>query len=389
MLEVDLEYPQAIHDATRWFPLAAENMDITHCMLTPEMKLQYAHLNALRGKDQAREMPTCHKLVGTCLDKKEYVVHFKMLKFYLQKGLRITKIHQCIKFKQEAIYKEYIDLQTARRADAKNDFEKMFYKQKNCSLFGKSMENVRNRIKVKLVGEAYRYVKYASKASFTGATVLGPELALVQYTNENVMLKSTIAIGAAVLDLSKLIMYDLAYNKLSMYENRFNCAMQIIGGDTDSLFIKVVGPVDLQRDLYPAMIADGLLDTSNYPKTHPLYSNAMNARLGCIKDEFKGETCQEVVLLAPKCYSFELVGGKTKATAKGVGRTVKNSLCHQDYKDRFLHQTEMSRVVKRMQSFNHHIFNIKQAKIALSFFENKRAWVDSNNSLPYGHYRLK
>src|SRR5438477_5794301 len=126
------------------------------------------------------------------------------------------------------------------------------------------------------------------------------------------------------------------------------------------------------------MIEDELLDTSNYTRTHHLYSNKLNARLSCIKDEFKGETCEEVVLLAPKCYSFKFAGDKNKATAKGVGRAVKNRLTHNDYKDRFLHQT-------RMQSYKHHIHNISQSKIALSFFENKRAWVGVNESLPYGH----
>ena len=94
------------------------------------------------------------------------------------------------------------------------------------------------------------------------------------------------------------------------------------------------------------------------------------------------------MLLAPKCYSFKFVGDKNKATAKGVGRAVKNTLTHKDYKDRFLHQTEMSCNVKRMQSYKHHIHNISQSKIALSFFENKRAWVGVNESLPYGHYKL-
>ena len=224
------------------------------------------------------------------------------------------------------MHREYIDEQTRRRAAAKTEFEKAYYKQKANSLFGKSMENVRDRIKVKLIGEPYRYIQYASKASFTGATVLGPELALIQHTNENVEHKSTIAIGATVLDLSKLIMYDLAYNKLPKYEQQFGCTLQIIGGDTDSLFIAVrdAPRVDLIRDLYPAMIADELLDTSNYPKTHNLYSNKLNARLGCIKDEFKGETCEEVVLLAPKCYIFKFAGDKNKATQRvwvGQSRT--------------------------------------------------------------------
>ena len=77
-----------------------------------------------------------------------------------------------------------------------------------------------------------------------------------------------------------------------------------------------------------------------------------------------------------------------KATAKGVGRAVKKTLTHEDYKNRFLLKTELCRDVRRMQSYNHVIYNIKQNKIALSFFENKRAWVDDNESLPYGHYKL-
>src|SRR5271156_3772252 len=222
MLEVDLEYPPEIHDKTQNFPLAAESRDITHDMLTDEMKILYRQLNIIRGRKEDAEMPTCNKLVGTCYNKTQYVVHFKILKFYLQQGLKITKHHQCIRFKQEAIYKEFIELQTQRRSEVDNDFEKGFYKLKNNALFGKSMENMRNRIKVRLVGDAVTYVKCASKPTFTGVTILAPELALVSYTNENVILKSTIAIGAAVLDLSKLIMYDLAYNKLPKYEREFD-----------------------------------------------------------------------------------------------------------------------------------------------------------------------
>jgi hypothetical protein len=164
--------------------------------------------------------------------------------------------------------------------------------------------------------------------------------------------------------------------------------MKIIGGDTDSLFINVLGPIDLLIDIYPAMIADELLDTSNYPQNHELYSNKLNSRLGCIKDEFKGEICQEVVLLAPKCYSFKLVNNSIKATAKGVGKVVKRTLTHDDYRQRFFMRTELRKDIQRMQSYNHVIYNIKQRKIALSFFENKRGWLDDNNSLPYGHYRL-
>src|SRR5271156_64353 len=175
-------------------------------------------------------MAKCTKLVGTCYNKVEYVVHFKVLKFYLEMGLKITKIHKCIRFEQDVIYREFTELQTKRRSESKNDFEKMFYKQKNNSLFGKSMENLRHRIKVKLVGDEYNYVKCASKPTFSGVTILGDELVLVQYTNANVLLKSTIGICGAVLDLSNLFLYNLAYNILPKYESDFDCKMEMLVG---------------------------------------------------------------------------------------------------------------------------------------------------------------
>ena len=92
--------------------------------------------------------------------------------------------------------------------------------------------------------------------------------------------------------------------------------------------------------------------------------------------------------MAPKCYSFELIGGKVKATAKGVGRSVRERLTHQDYRDRFDQKTELNWTVNRLQSYEHKIFQISQDKIALSWFENKRAWINDNTSLPYGHYKL-
>src|SRR5277367_2007764 len=94
----------------------------------------------------------------------------------------------------------------------------------------------------------------------------------------------------------------------------------------------------------------------------------------------------ERLWLAPKCYSFSLLDDPVpKQACKGVS---KGKLSHQDYKDRYESKTELARKVRRMQSFKHIIFNMKQLKIALSFFENKRAWVSDNESYPYGHYKV-
>src|SRR2546428_2024262 len=126
-------------------------------------------------------------------------------------------------------------------------------------------------------------------------------------------------------------MFDLRYNKLKTYEEKFNGKIEVLGGDTDSL-ICLIKNIDLYNELHPAMIDDGLLDTSNYPNNHPLFSNQFKAKLGCIKDEVPGEVIKQAILLKPKCYSISTVSGKgKKMTAKGVQFCIRDKFTHEQY----------------------------------------------------------
>ena len=84
-------------------------------------------------------------------DKKNYVVHYRNLKFYLQQGLVITKIHRVLAFKQSPWLKTYIDFNTQMRAISPSTFAKDFYIIMNNSVFGKTQENLRNRVNVEVV----------------------------------------------------------------------------------------------------------------------------------------------------------------------------------------------------------------------------------------------
>ena len=117
--------------------------------------------------------------------------------------------------------------------------------------------------------------------------------------------------------------------------------------------MKVQGAVDLLKDLYPCMMRLNLLDTSNYSRTHDLFNDDRNSKLGCIKDEFKGGICTQVVMLAPKCYSFKMLDGSVKSTAKGINRSLKKTLSHNDYLERFQQQNEKRGQNPRLRSVKH------------------------------------
>ena len=97
------------------------------------------------------EINKCKKIVCNLHDKKEYVVHIGALKQALNHGLILKKVHRVIQFNQKAWLKPYIEMNPKSRTEAKNDFQKDFFKLMNNVVFGKTMENVRKHKNMKLV----------------------------------------------------------------------------------------------------------------------------------------------------------------------------------------------------------------------------------------------
>ena len=157
-LEVDLEYPKELHDLHSDYPLAPEKMLISHEMLSPYQQQLKENL----GYKPAR----VEKLVPNLWNKEKYIIHYRNLKFYLAQGLKLQKIHRVLQFKQEASLKSYIQHNTQLRAAAKNDFEKDFFKLLNNSVFGKTMEDVRRRINIKLITEPAMFKKHTAKVTY-------------------------------------------------------------------------------------------------------------------------------------------------------------------------------------------------------------------------------
>ena len=139
-IEVGLRYPDNIKEKTKNFPLCPENK-----IIHKDKYNDNEYMKQIKPKNYAKSK----KLICDWTDKKHYLVHYRMLKFYVRHGMVVDKIHEIISFKQSKWLEKYKNFNTQKRNKAKNDFEKDFYKLLNNAFYGKTMENVRNRLGLK------------------------------------------------------------------------------------------------------------------------------------------------------------------------------------------------------------------------------------------------
>ena len=184
ILEVDLEYPRSLHDLHSDYPLAPEQIEVNKV----------------------------DKLIPNLWNKKKYVLHYENLKQYLSLGLKLTHIHRAIRFKESQFLERYIDLNTELRTAATNEFEKNFFKLMNNSVFGKTMENIRNRVDIKLVNDKKQAEKLSAKPNFNHCNIFNEDLVAIHLKKTKLVFNKPVYLGMCILDLSKTLMYDFHYN---------------------------------------------------------------------------------------------------------------------------------------------------------------------------------
>ena len=116
ILEVDLKYPDKLHVLHNDYPLAPEKIGIPYDMLSDSYK---------RIADEYEiKVGEVEKLVPNLGEKTDYVLHYRNIQLYLSLGMKLTKIHKALKFKQSDGMDKYIDFNTEKRTNAANSFEK-------------------------------------------------------------------------------------------------------------------------------------------------------------------------------------------------------------------------------------------------------------------------
>ena len=142
-------------------------------------KIFISYIVIYHSYQKERKLINVVSLLILCIIKK-HIIHIRALKQALNHGLKLTKVHRVIPFRQEAWLKPYIDMNTKLRTEAKNEFEKDFFKLMNKSVFGKTMENVRNHRDVKIVTTNKQRMKFASEPNYHTTKQMSEDLLIME-----------------------------------------------------------------------------------------------------------------------------------------------------------------------------------------------------------------
>ena len=359
ILEVDLEYPENLHDLHNDYPFCSEKVKCKNGV---------------------------EKLIPNLRDKTKYVIHYKNLIQCLRAGMKLKKIHSGIKFVESEWMKPYIDKNTNLRAMTKNNFEKDFYKLMNNSVFGKTMENLRNRVDVRLVNTKEKLRKLVAKPNFKSRKIFNENLVSVHMKKTSLLMNKPIYLGMCILDLSKIIMYDFHYNYI---KSKYADKAKLLFTDTDSLMYEIQ-----TEDFYKDISGDvkDRFDTSDYPENHPsgIPTGENKKVLGMMKDEVAGKIIKEFVGLRSKLYSFVMDDGGETKKCKGIKKqVVESSIRHEHYKTCLTTGKELLRKQNILRSYDHEVYTEEVNKVALSALDDKRHILsDGMDTLALGHYKI-
>ncbi|HZD82294.1 MAG TPA: DNA polymerase, partial [Nitrososphaeraceae archaeon] len=355
-LEVDLKYPESLHDRHNSLPLC------------PEKK------KPANG--------SVEKLLCTLEDKYNYVLHYRTLQFCLSQGMILTKVHRAVSFIQAAFLTSYIQKNTEFRQHSTNDFKKSLYKLMNNACFGKFIENQRGRISFDLCCNETRIDKLIRSPFFKRSVIFKESLVGVHRYKQKQLLNRPIYVGAAILELARLHMYQFCYEVLPTIFHDVEYELNYL--DTDSFILSVktldLTPYIQQHSEY--------FDLSDYSHDHPLYCRD-NAKVpGKFKNELPNCHMSEYLSLCPKVYAIETYPKhkeikKVKGCKKNV---IKKELNFNAFKNCLFNHNAVRKTQQTFRSNKHRINTISQTKTVLELLDNKRVWLPDNiHSLAYGH----
>ena len=275
-VECDLDYPPELHDAHNDYPLAPERIQVNYSCIS-EQQVEIA-----RSYGITRSCTTT-KLMPNLMNKRYYFCDYLLLKFYIEHGLILKKVHRVVRFKQSKWLKEYIELNTKLRKESKQEHEKDLFKLLNNAIYGKTCENLTKRSDIRLVVTKQQKDFFTKKPHFLSARIFGENLAAIQMEKLFTKIDKPTNVGFKVLEVSKLVMMRFYYDQLKVW---YGDRVHLLFTDTDSFMLEIETDdweADMAAhrehfDLSVLPLGHPLRDTTN-EKVLPLFLTFLNLNL--------------------------------------------------------------------------------------------------------------
>ncbi|GBM56823.1 hypothetical protein AVEN_227334-1 [Araneus ventricosus] len=178
------------------------------------------------------------------------------------------------------------------------------------------VENIRRRANIRIRCNEKKAEKLTAQSNFVDRTLFSETLAAFEMRKTILTFNKPITIGMAILDVSKILMYDFHYNYMK-YKYKNN--LKLLYTDTDSLIYDVETEdifVDIKNNIE-------YFDTSDYPENNMYDIPRMNKKvLSKMKDEAKGKFITEFAGLRSKVYSYKVEGEEATKKVKGIKKSV-------------------------------------------------------------------
>lgn len=298
-LTVDLHYTREVKDATDDYPFAPEHRLIYDEYFGEDQDF----LRSWSIANNNEQMKPFRGLVGTLYDKTQYGVHWRLLKWYIEHGLVVTKIYWGVRFEEGEYLAGYVRKNIEIRNTRKDELGKMVYKLMGNSIYGKTFESPFKRGAFEIVCDEAKLQGMIEEGNISTIVPIDELGWVVKLDGEEIVLDKPTYIGACVVEYAKLHMYELYYDKLKKIFND----VRLVYTDTDSFIVRVEHEPALQDS----------------KKLFAYMKEKCPGLLGGIGGQIKSETGEddtiaEVIALRSKVYAYKTKEGHIGKRAKGT-----------------------------------------------------------------------
>lgn len=352
--EIDLIYPRSLHRDTDDFPYAPEHRDI------PSQDYEAsAYMKRWHESNPDDDMPHFKGLVATLQDKKHYCTHWRILQWYIKRGMIVNKVYTIVKFEEKNYLASYVEKNIRLRNERTDPMGKIVYKLAGNALYGKTFENPFNHGKCMVVRDKGQLQQLLEEGNIAQIGYMNGESTVVKMDGEKVILNKPTYIGAIVTEYAKLHMYKLFYEKIIPMYGREN--VELLYTDTDSFIIRIVHPPEITS-------------------TEELFKDIQEREpdlIGSIGGQVKSETgnkygIEVYIGLRAKSYYYRTEDGKVCQKAKGTTHAAQEELTLKDYAEALFKMATISKRNLLFKRTGFTVHTLENERRALSGDDGKR-----------------